>query len=166
MLLKVFIYSNLVTEDNREISYFNTIGFRFRILLTNLAFFLCQNSIPTLMIFFVNKKQKSEEAIISIGAANMIYNITLSPFIFGLASVIEILGSQSYSSKKFHLFGCYLNRTRIIGYMLLILIGVIMFTFSNNFFDLMGYSFNSRKIIFQIYEITICPKRPLYGSNH
>jgi Na+-driven multidrug efflux pump len=154
--MKVLIYSNLAIEDHSEITYFSTIGFRFRILLTNLAYFLCQNSIPTLMIFFINKKQKNEEAIIAIGASNMIYNITLSPFILGLASVIEILGSQSFSSKKFYLFGCYLNRARIIGYLIFILLGTLMFTFSNNFYNLMGYSFNTRNILNHIMVMRFC----------
>ena len=126
-------YTELVTSS-KELTYIGNMPFRLRRFLLNLLYFISINILPILLIYFVNKQiPNGKDLIFSIGASNTISNLTLTPLILGLSSVIEILGCQSFSSKKYHLFGCYLNRVRIIGYCLIFCISILMFISKQHF---------------------------------
>ena len=138
LYLKVCIFINIVYHLE-EINYFNTAGFRLKRLFLNLLYFLCLNSLPGLLIYFVNKKYADDDIIVSIGATNTIINLTLWPFVLGFSSVIEILGSQAYGSNKFYLLGCYINRTRVLAYIIFLFITIIIIFLEGFYYQMMGF---------------------------
>ena len=53
-------------------------------------------------------------ALASVGLGNMVINITSYSIGMGLNGAIDTLVTQAYGDKEFYLWGCYLNRGRIV----------------------------------------------------
>ena len=125
-------------------------------LLVNILFYIFNNAQLTVILSFVNKKYKGNEVLInSIGTVSTIMNILIYPFILGLSSSMEILGSQSFGANKFYLFGCFINKTKIIGYSYVILQSFIIYFFHNNIFDIWKLEENIRVEAYKIIILRI-----------
>ena len=81
----------------------------------------------TLILGFANKKYNNDTNLsTAIGTVNIIINIIIYPIFAGLTSYVEIMCSQSYAAGKKYIFGLFLSRARIIGYILTLIAGVII----------------------------------------
>ena len=59
-------------------------------------------------------------ALGAVGLGNMLINVICFSIAFGLNGAIDTLVSQSYGDKEYYLWGCYLNRGRILQALLFI----------------------------------------------
>ena len=114
--------------------------------MLSLSYFLCINAMPIIVLFIANKIKTDDNFIVAFGASNTIVNLALMPIVMGMASVIEILGSQAYGSEEFYLFGCYINRTRILGVTLLVSDWIIMILLESIYFNLMDFNATVRNL--------------------
>jgi Na+-driven multidrug efflux pump len=102
------------------------------LLSVNIVFFIFNNAQLTIILSFANNKYKNDEILTTaIGSVGTVMNILLYPLLWGLAGLIEILGSQSYGASKYKTFGLLLNKSRFFGY-LIILFFCVFFSFSHD----------------------------------
>jgi len=102
------------------------------IAFPGILFFICYSSMGMLNLIFIGQMHNNDDMLKGMGISNLYINCTLMAIVHGILSGLDTLLSNAYSLKKYKLMGIYLNRARIIGYSITIVIVTIhYFTIEN-----------------------------------
>ena len=94
-------------------------------------------------------------ALAGVGLGNMLINMICFSIGMGLNGAIDTLVSQAYGDKEYYLWGCYLNRGRIIQALFFALETTILM-FTKEILLILGQSHESSEAA-RIYVISILP---------
>jgi Na+-driven multidrug efflux pump len=129
-----------------DANFFDTLVILGKLLLVNSLFLIFNNAQLIIILIFVNKKYPNDQILTnSIGVVNLILNILIYPFIYGINSTFEILGSQSFGNKKNKLFMIYIRKLKIIGNSFILVSCLIIYILSKNIFGLWKHESNIQK---------------------
>ncbi len=107
---------------------FSNLG---KLLIVNFLFLVFNNSQLSIILTFTNKKYPNDDYLTNgIGIINTYMNLLVYPFLLGVASSFEILGSQTYGSSDFNLFNDIHKKIKFIGRIFLIVIFILSYIFN------------------------------------
>jgi multidrug resistance protein, MATE family len=138
----------------------STLKITFQLMMSlmsiNIAFFIFNNSQLTIILAFANSKYNNDETLTTaIGTVGTILNILLYPLLSGLSSVVEIIGSQAFGAKRYHIFGDLINKARVVGYMIIFLTGIFVMFFHESLFNIWELKSDIRALSMKIIFIRI-----------
>jgi len=146
-------------NELHESNFFKTFTVLGKLLLVNSLFLIFNNSQLSIILAFVNKKYHKDEILTgSIGIVNTIMNVLVYPFIIGIASTLEILGSRYYGAKKYKYFSYILSNLRLIGNCFILISCCFIFFFNRRIFHVWNVDFliqNEAEKVFLIRLISV-----------
>lgn len=122
--------NNEYEQKYKEETFFNgflsSISFIFPVFILDFVFYLFLNCLNTFIIGSVNFTFTENEIIDAIGFTNNIMHLSLLPLYYGFGNILAILGSQAYGGKRIYLFNFIIDQTRLFGYMLACVVGLLI----------------------------------------
>lgn len=143
-------------NDSSDVDeFFLNINLVYKTFLLDLVFYLLLIFQYSKIISDLEQKFNDVDMIEGFGLTNSILHLTLLPLYYGLGNIYAIIGSQAYSVKKYFLYDCIKNQTRLFGYLLTTLLAIVLLKFFpiySKIFDLNDevISFSSSFLFFRI----------------
>ena len=118
-------------------------------------FYLCIFLQQTMILSFISKKYDDENMVTGIGISNLYCNCLYYYLAIGLISGCDTLCSNAYSLKKFYLFGLYVQRSRLVTFLIILTLGIFHYFFAIKLISLLikdeyQINFTSRYITFNL----------------
>jgi len=149
-------------EENREylkndvsgIKFWNFSKKLFRIAIPAMFFYLFLFLLETINLAFIGNKYNNGDMIKGMGVSHMYLNFTMFSVIMGIVGGVETLCSNAFGIKDYKLMGHYLNRAKISGYILSLLIVCINYFISDKV--LMMFNLNEKALYYALRYIRFC----------
>lgn len=168
-------YSHLLSENISNIKeivyetkelegFLLNISMVYKVFLLDLSFYLLLIFQYSKILSDLEKKYMNDDMIEGFGLTNTILHLSLLPLYYGLGNIFAIIGSQAYSVKKYFLYNCIKNQTRLFGFIITSILAILLlklFPLYSKIFDLndeilnYSYEFLFFRIISFYFELEV-----------